>query len=223
MAPSPSPLEQLGALGSLLVHDMANHMCIISGNATFAQMVLQDPAQLNKAVEAIAKAGERMSFILSQCGDFRRTLGEQLPRGGAAETVAGVRQVFAAHPGWSLEVAGEFQGPLLVPTAWAVFAVQQVLAEIQVPTGSAKARRVQMASDTTFLLPFGGAYVEVRLHWESDRPFSIEEIRGRYDNVGILASFELIRQCGGKLEGYTPAPGHQEAAIIVPFETAKSR
>jgi hypothetical protein len=212
---APPLLEQLGALGSLLIHDMANQACIISGNATFAQMVLADPKQVGRAVEAIAKSGERMSFILGQCADLRRRVAPELPRGDAAEAVAGLRELLSPATGWELEVTEPIHGKLLVATHWVTFAITHALKEIEADGGRARICRVQPEEDTGFL-PVG-CYFDLRLQWTSARGFVIEEIREQYRNFGLLSAFELIRQSGGKLEGFTPAPNHQELLLCVPY------
>ena len=212
---SPPALEQLGAMGSLLIHDMANQLCIISGNATFAQMTLSDPQSVRRAVDSIAKAGERLAFILAQLGELRRRLNNEMPRGEGAETVAGMRDFFAAQPGWTLDFKGDFEGELLVPTGWMMFAIDQVLEAIGEQAGQVLVRRVRSDEDTAFLP--GGAYLQIRLTWNSPREFSMDDIRHRYERFGLMAAFELIRQCGGKLEGFTPAPGRQEILLCVPY------
>jgi hypothetical protein len=53
--------------------------------------------------------------------------------------------------------------------------------------------------------------------WESGRRFSIDDLRNKFENYGLLAAFELLRQCGGKLEGFTPAEGRQEVILCVPY------
>lgn len=220
--PSPAPfqpptlLEQVGAIGSLLVHDLANQMCIVSGNATFAQMMLQDPQQLGRAIDAILKSSERMSYILGQTAELRRRLGAELPAGDASEAVAGIQRILATRPGWTLD-AGPVSGLLTVPTAWVLYGVDQVLHEAVASAGRARVRRASPDSDTTFLP--GGTYLEVRFWWESPQPFSIEALRSKFENFGLLAAFELIRQCGGKLDGFTPAAGRQEVLLCVPFVT----
>jgi hypothetical protein len=212
---APALLEQLGALGSLLIHDMANQACIISGNATFAQMVLADPKQVGRAVEAIAKSGERMSFILGQCADLRRRVAPDLPRGDAAEVVGGLKELLNPATGWEMEVIGSLEGKLLVPSSWVTFAVGHALAEIEAAGGEARLNRIQPEEDTGFL-PVG-SYLELRMQWQSERRFAIEEVRERYRNFGLLAAFELIRQSGGKLEGFNPAPERQELLLCVPY------
>ena len=114
-----------------------------------------------------------------------------------------------------MEVHSGLAGPLYVPTAWVVFAAEQIFAELQSSGGEARVKRVQPEEDTTFLP--GGTYFEVRLAWQSSQGFSMEEIRKRYENLGLLAAFELIRQSGGKLEGFTPAEGRQEILLCVPY------
>jgi hypothetical protein len=214
--PEPPPLlEQLGALGSLLIHDMANQMCIISGNATFAQMMLQDPQQLSRAVDAIVKSSERMSFILGQCAELRRRLGGEMPKCQAPTAVEAVKTLLAERPGWTLEIAEGLQGELAMPLPWVSFGLEQTLREIGAKTGRLRLRRARPDSETTFLP--GGAYLEIRLWWESPQPLSIDQLRTRFENFSLLAVFELTRQCGGKLEGFTAAPGRQEVLYCVPF------
>lgn len=210
-------LEQLGALGSLLIHDMANQLCIVSGNASFAQMALSDPQQVARAVAAITKATEQMSHILSQCADLRRRVSECLPPGEGAEALAGVKALFHERAGWTLEEQDGLEGPLSVPTTWVVFAVAQALTELPGKGGRARVRRIRPEEDTTFLP--GGTYWECRLAWESEEAFSFEEIRKLYRNFGLLAAFELVRQCGGKLEAFAPAPGRHELFLCVPYES----
>ena len=222
--PPPPLLEQLGALGSLLIHDMANQMCIVSGNATFAQMMMEDRQQLARAIEAIMKSGERMSYILGQTAELRRRLGGEMPQGDAAEAVAGVKALLAERPGWSLDAA-ELSGRIQVPASWLAFGVEQVLRAAAVKEGRVRVRRASPDADTTFLP--GGSYLEVRLWWESPRAFSVDELRAKFEDFGLLAVFELVRQCGGKLEGFTPAAGRQEVLLCVPYvydiEAARDR
>ena len=212
---SPALLEQLGALGSLLIHDMANQVCIVSGNATFAQMMLADPQQVGRAVEAIAKAGEQMSRILGQCAELRRQLAGGLPHGEGVEALAAVEAVFREQPGWVFQAQPGLEGAMHLPAVWVVFAVRQALAEVEASGGEARVRRIQPEEDTGFLP--GGTYWELRLVWESDKGLSIDDVRKRYENFGLLAAFELVRQCGGKLEGFSPAPGRQEILLCIPY------
>jgi hypothetical protein len=212
---SPPLLEQLGALGSLLIHDVANQMCIISGNATFAQMILSDPQQVERAVNAITKSGEHLSFILTRCADLRRKLASELPHGEGDDVAEGLRDFFATRPEWRLEIHPLLTGELYVPTAWAVFAVGQILRELPEVSGEVDVRRVRPDEDTAFLP--GGAYFEVRLSWTDGPRFSIDEVRKQYRNFGLLAAFELVRQCGGRLEGLTPGGDRREVRLAIPY------
>jgi hypothetical protein len=194
---------------------MANQMCIISGNATFAQMMLADPSQVARAVEAISKAGEQMSFILGQCADLRRRVSAGLPHGEGLAAAQGLESFFLGIPGWEVEVQPGLEGDLCVPTQWVVFAAEQAFAELEGGGGQVRVQRVRAEDDTAFLP--GGSYFEVRLTWQSAAVFSMGDVRKRYENLGLLAAFELIRQSGGKLEGFTSAEGRQGLLLCVPY------
>ncbi len=213
--PSPPLLEQLGALGSLLIHDMANQMCIISGNATFAQMMLADPAQVSRAIDAILKAGEHLSFILGQCADLRRQVASGLPMGSGTTAAQIAHDYLLTQPDWKIEIQGKLDGKLVLPESWILFALKEVFRELQHSGGEARIRQIHPDQDTAFLP--GGTYFEIRLSWKSPQAFSIDEIRKRYENLGLLAAFELIRQSGGRLEGFTPATGLQQIILCVPY------
>jgi hypothetical protein len=212
---SPPLLEQLGALGSLLIHDMANQMCIISGNATFAQMMLADPAQVGRAVDAILKAGEHLSFILGQCADLRRQVASGLAMSSGTATAQIAHDYLLTQPDWKVEIQGQLEGQIVLPQSWILFALKQIFREIQHSGGEARIRQIRPDQDTAFLP--GGTYFETRLTWKSTQAFSIDEIRKRYENLGLLAAFELIRQSGGRLEGFTPASGLQQIILCIPY------
>lgn len=218
---SPPLLEQLGALGSLLIHDMANHLCIISGNATFAQMMREDPLQVQRAVQAIGKAGEHLSFVLGQCAEFRRRLGAELPHGQGVEVAAELRRLVDERPKWTLVASGDVGGELLLPTAWFTFAVGQILREVGEVEGQVRLRRVSGGHGIGGLP--GGDQLEFRVNWAAPQGLVMDEIRRRFANFGLLASFELIRQCGGKLEAYTIGPGRHEALISAPYVAGAAR
>lgn len=211
----PPLLEQLGALGSLVIHDFANQICIISGNATFAQMMLADPQQVGRAVEAITRAGEHMSFILNQCADLRRRVSAQLPRGDGRAAACRIEAFFRGQPGWRTDVRSGLEGALRVPTDWVAFAAEQTLSAIEQTGGVLRIQRAQVEADGA-VLP-GDSGFEVRFLWRSHQPFSIDDLRKRYERLGLLAAFELVRQCGGKLEGFTPAAGEQQVLLYVPY------
>jgi hypothetical protein len=212
----PPVLEQVGALGSLLVHDMANHMCIISGNAGVAQMLMDDPEQCARALDAIVKASEKISHLLARSGELRRRMVEELARGDAETALDQVRSVIARHGQWSVDVVGSLRGPLMLPTSWVAFGVQQILSEVGSVPGELRISKMKPAADTAFI-PAGGCYLELRFRWRSTTRLSMDDVRTRYENIGLMATFELVRQCGGRIEGFSPAPDHQEAIFLVPF------
>src|SRR6185312_14736408 len=62
-----SPLEISGALCARVSHDLSNQVSGILGNAEYAQRGDADPADLQKALEAITVAANNAGQLLGQC------------------------------------------------------------------------------------------------------------------------------------------------------------
>jgi hypothetical protein len=56
------------------------------------------------------------------------------------------------------------------------------------------------------------------LCYHSGVALSIKEVRLRYENLGLLAVFELNRMLGGTLEARTISRGNQEIELWLPLE-----
>jgi hypothetical protein len=218
--PELSTLEQMGALCSLLIHELANHMCVISGNAAFAQTVRREPSELDPALDAITEASELASRVLNRCSVLRHRLAEALPPGQMTEASLLLRRSLTGYPGWTIPSEAIVSEPLKAPSVWIAFAVRQVIAESGAERGEvswkkvAPKKRFASASPTSPLL-------EIRLAYEGGKTLSIREARTSYEDLGLLAAFELIRASGGGLEGRAVlTTGRQEVIIEVPLAPA---
>jgi len=212
----PPTLELMGALCSLLVHELANQICIISGNATFAQLARGDREQVATAVDAIAKASERASQVLERCGDLRHQVATALARGDIEEVRAWLRSAVPRLRGWSLDTEGILSGALSVPSTWVGFAVQQTLQEIMATSGRIRVQKTE-AAQTGIEFPTVETYLEIRLTYAGGKHFSIKAARESYENFGLLASFELIRNAGGQIESQDAADGQMAVRILIPL------
>ncbi len=219
----PPLLEQLGALCSLLAHDLANQLCVISGSASFAQMVLDDPKRLATALDAITRASETAGHAVSSFGEYRRTLPATF-KPGPARGVIDAFQDFANHAGWKCVAARDVRGSLLLPPEWAVFAASTIKMEIYskpVVLHLQQNNPRQHEGHNAGRLPIQGARwqpgLHIRFDYASSRTFSIKEIRARHENLGLLAVFELNRMLGGEVDSRTPSPGRQEIDLWLPF------
>jgi hypothetical protein len=219
---APPLLEQLGALCSLLIHDLANHLCIISGSATFAQMVVNEPERVAHSLKAIVQAGENAAHALGSCGELRRALPETVRPSEVHQVLAELETTMTNRPGWALEIEPGLSGRVRLPAIWVSFAVQCLIKETRVTGGAIRVGRVRATaeihgdSSDTPAAAVDSSLLRVALAYSADEPFQIKEIRTRYDHLGLLAAFELNRCLGGRIDSRTPAPGQQEVWLDLP-------
>lgn len=217
----PPLLEQLGALCSLLIHDLANQLCIISGSATFAQMTLGDRERLVSSLNAIVKAGEIAGHALASCGELRRALPDTVATGRVPDIVTELRS-WAGREGWSFE-GDPTDGEVRLPPSWVMFTVTSVVKEVRARSGTIRVTRVE---DTTGSLldlsepgpaPVAQFQLRVDVNYAAAQPFLIKETRARYEHLGLLAAFELNRCVGGRIDARTVVPGQQEVQVYLPY------
>ncbi len=221
----PPLLEQLGALCSLLAHDLANQLCVISGSASFAQLVADDPKRLGAALETIARASEVAGHAVSSFGEYRRTLPAAFVP-GAAEEVVDVLARYANEVGWKCLRPSRIEGSVLLPPQWAVFAASSIKLELQSQPIVLKMRIRERVASGSMGFDQGGdpvcdmgreAGLQLLFCYRSGEPLSIKDVRSRYENLGLLAVFELNRMLGGTLDTRTSGRGNQEIDLSLPL------
>ncbi len=225
ICPGPPLLEQLGALCSLLAHDLANQLCVISGSTSFAQMVSNDPRRLTAALDAIARASETAGHAVSSFGEYRRTLPAAFLPAPAGEVLAAL-VAYAKQAGWKCSMPPRVEGSVLLPPRWAVFAASSIRTEIGSKPIVLRVNQYSPSKDGAG--DFGAAVsvhdarrrtgLRIQFGYPSKKPFSIKDVRTRYENLGLLAAFELNRMLGGELDSHTTSCGHQSIDLWLPFE-----
>ncbi len=216
-APIVPTLEQMGALSSLLVHDLANHLCIISGNATYAELVLHDPERVAAAIRAIVQASELAGNVLGKCGEMRQLVSRGVTPCDVAEAVDVLGRRYGRNPNWRLDIAAGLAGTMAVEAKWVALSIERIIAELRAERGAIQISRGELLG-TTGVRPC----LVLRLAVESTRRFSIKDARETYDNLGLLAAFEIIRNHGGRMEAGSSTPTQQEVSVRVPLEVAGS-
>lgn len=221
----PPLLEQLGALCSLLAHDLANQLCVISGSVSFAQLSQNDPVRLTAALETIAKASEVAGHAVSSFGEYRRTLPAAFPPSRAEAVVVALGEA-ARVSGWGFSGPTRVEECVLMPPAWAAFAARSIRTEIHSRPVDLEVT-VHKGSDSSGMRggtrsgarpgAAGRGGLSVRFAYDSEEAFSIKDIRSRYENLGLLAVFELNRSLGGRVDSRTVCKGTQEITLWLPF------
>jgi hypothetical protein len=225
---APPVLEQLGALCSLLIHDLANQLCIISGSATFAQMVAGEPERVAHSLKAIIQAGEKAGHALGSCGELRRALSDTVPPSDLSLVLEQLGALIGRQSGWSLDVEEGLTGVVRMPAIWVAFGVECLIKEVRVTGGTVCVRRVRRDTGdegdrADGSAAHGGAcFLQVALNYASDQAFALKEVRTRYDHLGLLAAFELNRCLGGRIETGSCEPGRQEVWFECPFVSSDS-
>jgi hypothetical protein len=111
-------IELMAALSSLLVHDLANHLSVISGNAQFAQLVANDPERSGTALKSILQASELASNLLRRCGTLRRSIGNTFPQSDLAELTTDLSTLSNRLSDWSFELQPQLAGRIVLPSKW---------------------------------------------------------------------------------------------------------
>jgi hypothetical protein len=214
------PLELMAALSSFLVHDFSNHLSIISGNAQFAQLVIDDPERVGTALKSIVQAGEMAAELLKRSGDLRRSL-----KGGFADgEISDLRNLLlrcqAASGGWIIDMPPTLTGRIALPPHWVALVVREMIRETAVQTGTVTVARIQRPKPSTqSRAPASESYadmVEIRIAYEAGHPFPFAAIRSNCANLALLAAYELILNAGGWANFERSSGNQQQPTLCVP-------
>ncbi|HKS38428.1 MAG TPA: hypothetical protein VJW76_14640 [Verrucomicrobiae bacterium] len=220
--PNVPPLELMAALSSLLVHDLANHVSVISGNTQFAQLVISDPERLDTALKAILQASEVASALLRKCGPLRRSLGNVFGRSEITDLARDLGPLAGFRPGWVLEAPPQPDGYIVLGSHWVVLLSREIIAETRADHGAMSLARVAYPknSSRSKSLPPGTStehLLNLTLAYVADQPFPFAEIRSQYANLLLAAAYELLTNAGGSLDCVTSEPTRQQVILGIPL------
>ena len=215
------PLELMAALSSLLVHDFSNHLSIISGNAQFAQLVIDDPERVGTALKAILQAGEMAAELLKQCGDLRRSLKGGFTEGEIPELRNLLLRCQDSSAGWTFDVPSTLAGRIALPSHWVALAAREMIRETAAPTGSVTVARIERPTHSAKSRAAASEsftdMVEIRIAYAAANPFPFATIRSKCANLPLLAAYELIINVGGWADFERRSGNQQQPALYVPI------
>ena len=222
---SVSNLEMMGALASRLIHDLANHLSVISGNAQFADMLADNPEKVKKAAASILKSTNIVSNMIGQCGEFRQQLVEPDNAQPIAETIEAIASAAASHDGWTVEKPDATDGSDLrvsLDARWVTFAVSQFIALTGSTSGSLSiavtefakiptrpGRKLRCAPPKTAL--------EIALRFVANEPVSFEKLKSEFTKLEPLGAYEMIHVASGWVDSESISDAAHAVYIYLPI------
>ena len=216
-----SHLEMMGALASRLIHDLANHLSVISGNAQFADMLANDPQKVKKAAAAILKSTNVVSNMIGQCGEFRRNLGGSECPPTVAESIAAIQTMIEQTDGWNITLEGtamSAERSVPLESRWSTFIVQQFIRLAGTPKGQASVSSVRFSDiparpGRKLRCAPPECALEIALHYVTENPVSFEAIKMKFTDLETLGAFEMVHVTSGWVD--TESSSESDHAIYV--------
>ncbi len=217
----PPGIELMGALCSLLIHDFANHLSVINGNAQCVHLFSNDPQRAASAVSAILQASETAAGLLVKCGDLRRSLADGFPAGDLSLLAGCIADYAVTCPGWSVNVPLPLAGRAALPPYWIAFTAFEFAKETKADRGDLSLATMERAgkrpsASALVTDPACHESLQVKLSYKSDIPFPFDQIRAKHTNLKLLAACELVKTVGGRTACAAASPTDQEITIWIP-------
>jgi hypothetical protein len=121
-----SSLEISGAICGRVFHDLSNLISGIMGNAEYAQNTTVDPANLQKALQAISLSANNAGKLLGQCLPLGQLVSREAFTYEVADQAADIAEAACLAPGWRVVPPAELAGQIKVQSSWLTSAVWQI-------------------------------------------------------------------------------------------------
>jgi len=216
-----SALEISGAMCAVVVHDLANLISGILGNAEYAQGAETSPENLQKALAAIGQAANSAGKILGRSLPLQRLLSAEAVVIDADELARRICEAATYAPGWRAESTSRLTGQLRVQPRWLIAALWQIACEAQVQRGEIviscgpsvfpviwRRRPDSLGPVDLFQVEFN--YRSEEMMFTAGSPVNPERF-------GLFAASELIRRFRGQIDARPKPPGRQQISVLLPL------
>ncbi|MDB6018966.1 MAG: hypothetical protein JWR19_3455 [Pedosphaera sp.] len=219
-----SPLEISGAISARVIHELSSLISGIVGNAEYAGTANGNPADLQKAIQAISVSANSAGKLLGQCLPLQQAVHNQTFPFDISEQTDIIAQAAGLAPGWRATLpATALTGQVKVQPRWLTAAVWQIARETQATRGG----EVHFASGpAAFPIVWHGPnpnpgrplhLFQITLAYRSDQMLVSDETPVTPERPALLAAFEIIRRFKGQLQSRPKPPGRQEISILIPL------
>jgi len=217
-----SSLEISGAISARVIHDLANLLSGIMGNAEYAQRGEVDAASLQKSLQAISVSANAAGKLLGQCLPLQKLISREAIPFDTAEMAAAIAESAGLAPGWQVPEPPALTGQVLVQPRWLMAAVWQIARETATQHGEIEFR----CGPAVFPVVWSGAnpnasqslqLFQITLRYRADQALFTNGSSVSADRFGLLAAQELVRRLKGQIHARPKPPGRQEISILLPL------
>jgi len=216
-----SSLEISGAICARVIHDLANLVSGIVGNAEYAQRTTDDPEGLKKALEAISLSANNAGKLLGQCLPLQQFITREAFPYPAVELAADIAESACLAPGWRVNAPPKLTGEISVQPRWLNAAIWQLAREADTSQGEIEFT----CGPAVFPIVWSGAnpngghprqLFQITLRYRADFPL-FPEGNQITDKFALLAAHELIRRSKAQIISRPKPPGRQEIILLIPL------
>lgn len=218
-----SPLEVSGAICARIIHDLANTVGGIVGNAEFvADAVAGGTPSSQRAMQAITTSANAAGRLLGQCLPLQRSIS------GAAfacDTNELSQRIAAANgyaPDWRVKMSEELRGQVNAQGRWLIGAVWQLIRETKVSEGEINFQCGPAVFPVLWRGPNLGQgrpaeLFQIHFYYRAEEPLIVGESGTSVERPGLFAASEIVRVARGQIQCRTKTPGRQEISILLPL------
>jgi len=217
--------EMVSALSTRLIHSLANHLAVVTGNLCVASALRDDPARAAAALRSAEQAGNDAGRLLNRFADFRRGLNPPSSILLVQDWIPALRALAAGHPGWAIAIDPALDPALETPSAarlafsapvhWLNYAFDQVIRASQAPEGAIHVSRINPAPSTSAAAAPAVA-VQITFTCRPAAPIPWDNIRLHLQDWPLAAAYELLTQLGARPAARLLDTGAQETRCAFP-------
>ena len=215
-----SSLEISGAICARVIHDLTNLLSGILGNAEYAQSADANPANLQKALQAITVSANSAGKLLGQCLPLQHIISRASFPYPAAELAADIAEAACLAPSWHVNAPPPLTGEVSVQPRWLVAAIWQLARESEASSGEINF----VCGPAVFPVVWSGGNLngqpkqlfQIVLSYRSDHQLLQNGAPISPEKFALLASHEIIRRCKGQIHSRPKPPGRQEISVLIP-------
>jgi hypothetical protein len=217
-----SSLEISGAICARVIHDLANLVSGIMGNAEYAQRGDANSANLQKALQAITLSANSAGKLLGQCLPLQHYISRSAFPYPIAELAADIAEAACLAPGWTVNAPPPLTGDVSVQPRWLTSAIWQLAREAEVTSGEINF----LCGPAVFPVVWSGTSLngsqpsqlfQITLSYKSDHQLLSNGAAISPERFALLAAHEIIRRCKGQIHSRPKPPGRQEISILIPL------